>query len=85
MKYKTIPTEIEATQWHKHGDHPAVVTTENGDTLVCGAQGWVAVHPGDWIVNEPVADGHYPVKPEVFARKYTPAIDVPRIDPAKAA
>lgn len=30
----------------------------------------VSVKPGEWIVREPIGDGHYPIADEVFRAKY---------------
>ena len=80
MKFKTKPVEIEAVQWFKAGDHPAVIFAASlvhpGVTdkyVVKGAQGHSTVNPGDWIIAEPRGDGFYPCNPEVFAAKYEPA------------
>jgi hypothetical protein len=77
-KYRSKPVAIEASQWFKDGDHPAVVfigTTGGQSHLtnrfaVSSMQGWVAVDPGDWIIQEPFGGGHYPCKADVFANKY---------------
>jgi hypothetical protein len=70
MKYRKKPIIIEATQWFKHGDHPAVepaIRPENGwvETL----EGGHVVTPGDWIITG-VKGEHYPCKPDIFAATY---------------
>ena len=35
---------------------------------------YVSLSPGDWIVAEPVPDRYYPIKPDVFAKKYEPIL-----------
>lgn len=75
MKYVKKPVVIEATQWFKHGDHPAVrqylalnVDLNNTgwiDTL----EGGHIVTPGDWIITG-VKGEHYPCKPDIFEMTY---------------
>jgi hypothetical protein len=75
-RYRSKPFEVEATQWNGPGDHSAVVgPVRLGErATVCGAQGWVPVNSGDWIIVEAnPKDGHYPCSDEVFQRKYEPA------------
>jgi hypothetical protein len=73
-KYRKKPVEIEATQWFKMGDHPAVRKpsinwddSESGwvDTL----EGGHIVTPGDWIITG-VKGEHYPCKPDIFEMTY---------------
>ena len=80
MKYRKKPVVIEATQWFKNGDHPAVVNldvlpTENGwvETL----EGGHVVRPGDWIITG-VKGEHYPCKPDIFAATYQMVEEAPR-------
>ena len=77
MKYRKKPVVVEATQWFKDGDHPAVrpsrfaqVTKRVGviDTL----EGEMVVTPGDWIITG-VKGEHYPVKDEIFRETYEAA------------
>jgi hypothetical protein len=65
---------VEAVQWFKHGDHPAVTTDSGRDTngYVDTPEGRLRVEPGDWIITG-VAGENYPCKPDVFERLYTPA------------
>lgn len=70
---------IEAKQWHKMGDHPAVVKyTNQGGYAVkgIGPYGWVQtlegghiVSVGDWIATG-IKGEHWPIKPDVFAATY---------------
>jgi hypothetical protein len=68
---------IEATQWFKMGDHPAV--EEHNDIDGSGEmRGWVdtlegghIVTPGDWIATG-VRGEHWPIKPDIFAATYEP-------------
>ena len=76
MKYRKKPVVIEATQWFKMGDHPAVKTTtisnmESVDTLVYieTLEGNMGVTEGDWIITG-VKGEHYPCKPDIFEMTY---------------
>ena len=80
MKYRKKPVVIEATQWFKNGDHPAVVNldglpTENGwvETL----EGGHVVTPGDYIITG-VKGEHYPCKPDIFKATYQMVEEAPR-------
>lgn len=71
-RFRKKPGEIEATQWFKHGDHPAV----RSDPSLRRDQGWVTtlegvhvVTPGDWIITG-VKGEHYPCKPDIFEATY---------------
>lgn len=71
-KYRKKPVVIEATQWFKMGDHPAVVArTLSGmpiawvDTL----EGGHVVTPGDFIITG-VKGEHYPCKADIFEMTY---------------
>lgn len=80
--YRSKPTYVEAAQWFKDGDHPAVVLHKSmgGQSYlsdryaVNGKQGWALVNPGDWIIREPLGGGHYPCAPDVFACRYEEAV-----------
>lgn len=74
MKYRSKPFEIEASQWLKPGDHPAVQESlySKNIYLVYGKQGAVRVEVGDFIITEPDGSGHYPCKAAVFTAKYEP-------------
>ena len=72
MKYRKKPVVIEATQWFKDGDHPAVVSGKLSgmpvfwvDTL----EGAHYVTPGDFIITG-VKGEHYPCKPDIFEMTY---------------
>lgn len=86
MKYRKKPVVIEAVQWFKHGDHPAV--QQYGESVVdhmpaYGACGFITtlesangsnhhVITGDWIITG-VKGEHYACKPDIFAATYDPA------------
>lgn len=85
MKYRKKPVVIDASQWFKHGDHPAVVQRDpenpNDPTSVNVPEGsgWVPtlegghiVTPGDWIITG-VKGENYPCKPDIFVATYEPA------------
>ena len=79
MKFRKKPVVIEATQWFKQGDHPAVKTHKNPITgQVMRIHGWIdtlegghIVTPGDWIITG-VKGEHYPCKPDIFEMTYEP-------------
>jgi hypothetical protein len=78
-KFKKKPVVIEATQWFKQGDHPAVTTHRNPTTgRLMRTHGWIdtlegghIVTPGDWIITG-VKGEHYPCKPDIFEMTYEP-------------
>ena len=81
MKFRKKPVVIEATQWFKMGDHPAVGGYPNWLTYTHDKSrlGWVEtlegghiVTPGDWIITG-VQGEHYPCKPDIFEATYEPA------------
>lgn len=79
-KFRKKPVVIEAEQWFKHGDHPAVkrpnLFTRNED-YACGRgiietlEGPHVVTPGDWIIRG-VKGELYPCKPDIFEATYEP-------------
>lgn len=84
MKYRKKPVVVDAVQWWKHGDHPAVSPTGNERTRDCGRclsslphglintlEGLLLVCPGDWIVTG-VKGERYPCKPDIFEETYEP-------------
>jgi len=75
MKYRKKPVVIEATQWFKMGDHPAVEQFFTHDPERTGL-GWVKtlegghiVTAGDFIITG-VKGEHYPCKPDIFELTY---------------
>ena len=88
--YRSKPTEVEAIQWR--GSNVAEVSHFTGGFKVHlrssqrklllfagqdGAQKWVPVPVGHWIVRKPGDPTDYwPVDPDYFAEKYEP-IGVP--------
>ena len=65
---------MEAVQWFKHGDHPAVQAESSHDSFgfIDTLEGRLRVEPGDWVITG-VAGENYPVKPDIFKKLYTPA------------
>jgi hypothetical protein len=78
-KFRKKPVVIDAVQWFKDGDHPAVVRKTDPDRYADEGVPWVptlegghVVTPGDWIITG-VQGEHYPCKPDIFAQTYEPA------------
>ena len=69
MKFVKKPVVIEATQWFKNGDHPAVTQFEGDKGWVETLEGGHVVTPGDWIITG-VKGEHYPCKPDIFEMTY---------------
>lgn len=79
MKFRKKPVVIEATQWFKHGDHPAVLKTHTVELDGVTPQAYIKtlegdhfVTPGDWIITG-VKGEHYPCKPDIFEQTYEAA------------
>jgi hypothetical protein len=71
MKFRKRPVVIEATQWFKDGDHPAVWLDFVGSGFVNTLEGVRIVTPGDWIITG-VKGECYPCKPDIFEMTYEP-------------
>lgn len=73
-RYLKKQVAVDAVQWFKHGDHPAVVADAGGDRVgyIDTPEGRLRVEPGDWVITG-VAGEHYPCKPQIFERLYTRA------------
>ena len=88
MKFRKKPVVIEASQWLKMGDHPAVEQFPWGRAIT-KAEGYPDYHPldrgiiqtlegdhevcpGDWIITG-VKGEHYPCKPDIFELTYEAA------------
>jgi len=71
MKFRKKPVVIEATQWFKDGDHPAVRHRERGYGAIYTLEGVHTVKPGDWIITG-VKGEFYPCKDEIFKMTYEP-------------
>ncbi len=80
-RWRKKPVVIEAVQWLKPGDHPAVVMKADPNRYADQGVPWIEtlegghiVTPGDWIITG-VKGEHYPCKPDIFAVTYEPAND----------
>jgi hypothetical protein len=78
-KFRKKPVVIEATQWFKDGDHPAVIRktapdrhADEGIPWVPTLEGGHVVTSGDWIITG-VKGEHYPCKADIFRQTYEPA------------
>lgn len=70
MKFRKKPVVIEAVQWFKDGDHPAVRKGRYSNRdLIDTLEGEMQVNPGDWIITG-VKGEHYPCKPDIFEATY---------------
>lgn len=71
-RYQKKSLVVDAVQWFKPGDHPAVVGESDGSggNHIETPEGRLRVAPGDWIITG-VAGEHYPCKPDVFQKLYT--------------
>jgi hypothetical protein len=77
VRYRSLPAECEATQFlvdfstplpegvMMDGDWKADVITAHGQKTF--------VADGDYIVTEPDGRGYYPVKPDIFEKRWVPA------------
>lgn len=82
-QYRKKPVIVEAVQWFKHGDHPAVIPATHRlekHCQKCGKagkshggietlEGLMVACPGDWIITG-VKGEHYPCKPDIFEATY---------------
>ena len=75
-RYLKKPIVVEAVQWFKQGDHPAVIADSANDAggYIDTPEGRLHVQPGDWIITG-VAGENYPCKPDIFEKLYPSAID----------
>ena len=76
-KFRKKPVVIEAVQFFKLGDHPAVVAASESSTgFGIHTLEHVAIKhevtPGDWIITG-VQGEVYACKPDIFAKTYEPA------------
>ena len=72
-RYLKKPIVVDAVQWFKHGDHPAVIAKSASDAFgyVDTPEGRLKVEAGDWIITG-IAGENYPCKPDIFAKLYKP-------------
>ena len=83
MKFRKKPVVIEAVQWFKDNDHPAVIHSSamhakpispgilypSNKRYIRTLEGNMEVTPGDWIITG-VKGEHYPCKPDIFEATY---------------
>jgi hypothetical protein len=69
MKYRKKPVVVEAVQWFKMGDHPAVIYNHNSVPTIRTLEGEMFVPPGYYIITG-VKGEHYPCKPDIFEMTY---------------
>jgi hypothetical protein len=95
-KYRKKPVVIEASQWFKHGDHPAVEKPSDSykekfkeygldDTMgvISTLEGDAHfVKPGSWVITG-VYGEFYAIDPSIFESTYEPAEDPAPSDPFK--
>lgn len=72
--YRKKPVVIQATQWFKHGDHPAVYKlglayARKDQGTIMTEEGPLLVSPGDMIITG-VKGEKYPCKPGIFKMTY---------------
>lgn len=77
MKFRKMPVVVDAVQFFKDGDHPAVHLDGRSPTgfaiyTLENVEVKHEVTPGDWIITG-VAGENYPCKPDIFAATYEPA------------
>lgn len=70
-RYMKKQVAVEAVQWFKPGDHPAVAAEpEDNSGYIETLEGRLRVEPGDWVITG-IAGENYPCKPDIFAQLYT--------------
>ena len=70
-RYLKKSVVVEAVQWFKHGDHPAVLAGSDREAYIDTPEGRLRVEAGDWIITG-IAGENYPCKPHIFEQLYTP-------------
>ncbi len=72
-----MPSEIMADQFFPgklvegvfHNDQPSYPPNEEWYVITIHGQRCF-IQPADWVVREPDGIHHYPIKPDIFAKKY---------------
>ncbi|MEO8176923.1 MAG: hypothetical protein ABI626_09725 [Sphingomicrobium sp.] len=72
-RYLKKSVVVDAVQWFKQGDHPAVLAKSDREAYIDTPEGRLRVDPGDWIITG-IAGENYPCKPRVFEQLYTPEV-----------
>ena len=64
---------VQAVQWFKPGDHPAVIVGSGAEAVgyIDTPEGRLRVDVADWIITG-IAGENYPCKPDIFHQLYTP-------------
>ena len=70
-RYLKKSVVVDAVQWFKQGDHPAVLAGSGREAYIDTPEGRLRVDSGDWIITG-IAGENYPCKPHVFEQLYTP-------------
>jgi hypothetical protein len=70
-EWRKKPVVIDAVQWFKMGDHPAVTPDSRGEPIIDTLEGSHLVTPGDYIITG-VKGEYYPCKPDIFHMTYEP-------------
>ena len=66
--YESLPVTCEAYQWF--GGIGPGIHQSNVSSVFYVHGNRVFIDSGDWIVKEPVGDGYYPVKDEIFKKRW---------------
>jgi hypothetical protein len=80
-RYLKKQVAVDAVQWLKNGDHPAVIAdpADRQAGYIDTPEGRLKVEPGDWIITG-IAGENYPCKPDIFDQLYTRADQPPSMD-----
>jgi hypothetical protein len=70
MKFRKRNSLVDAIQWFKPGDHPAV-EMHDGQWRVSTPEGWRTVVLGDWIVTND-DEIPFPMNNHIFINLYEP-------------
>jgi hypothetical protein len=80
MKFQRRNCVVDAVQWFKPGDHPAV-EAQDGRWCVATEEGWRIVVPGHWIVANGDG-GPFSMSDHLFFNIYEPVTEakIERVD-----
>lgn len=83
-KFRKKPVVIEAVQWFKTGDHPAVemkeppymsgIDSTEPIPWIKTLEGGHIITPGDWIITG-IKGENYPCKQDIFEATYDPVVE----------
>lgn len=72
-KFQSKPIVIEANKFNFNDTIPGVQWTEDSEPFVTTIHGNMCyLEDGDWVVQEPDGIHYYPVKPDIFEKRYEP-------------